>query len=275
MAFSPRRFSANTNNISSAAPAQSPKTALVDQPVRPAPVVSAQVTKPNPPVASTPPQTSKVSPLSCRSRGTYSHARAIAAAASGRLIRKIARQLPRSTSHPPSTGPIAAAIAPAAAHTPMARPFAAPENVRPRMAKLFGIRSAAPAPCRRRPPRSQPTVGAIAQATDASAKRPIPNIRTTRWPKRSPAPPPNNSKALNGNKYAFTVHCRPLASASKAAAIAGRLTLTTDPSTNARLEARIVVASTSLGCSIFSDVSARCAATASEGTCKVLLIFVL
>src|SRR3954447_20484951 len=70
----------------------------------------------------------------------------MAAKASGILIRKIARQLPRSTSQPPSTGPMAPAAAPVAAQMPIARPLAGPAKVWPKIARLFGISIAAPHP---------------------------------------------------------------------------------------------------------------------------------
>src|SRR4051812_16651161 len=54
--------------------------------------------------------------------------------------------------------------------------------------------------------------------------------------------------------------------------MAGRPTLTTEPSTNARLEARIVVASTRRGCSDVATRVAALAVAASQATLSDVLI---
>src|SRR6516165_11800700 len=71
-------------------------------------------------------------------------ASAIDPRARGKLRRKIERHPTPSISQPPTTGPIAPAMAPAAAQVPTARPLASPENDDPRMARLVGIKRAAP-----------------------------------------------------------------------------------------------------------------------------------
>ena len=123
-----------------------------------------------------------------------------AAAAIGRLIAKIARQLTVSISQPPRRGPIAPAAAPTAAQVPMARPRASPEKLAPRIARLFGISTAAPIPCNTRPASSQLSVGATAQRIEAAAKIPTPIISARRRPKRSPSAPPISSRALSGSR---------------------------------------------------------------------------
>jgi hypothetical protein len=98
----------------------------------------------------------------------------MAPAASGRLIRKMARQPTVSISQPPSTGPIAAIVAPTEAQMPIARPRASPEKLAPRIARLLGIKTAAPTPCRPRPISSKVRLGAKAQAMEAAANSAVP-----------------------------------------------------------------------------------------------------
>ena len=83
-------------------------------------------------VISAAPVKSSRPPLAARGSGGWPRAPAPRrAAASGRLIRKIARQPTVSISQPPSTGPIAAAIAPAGAQKPTARLRARPSKLAP------------------------------------------------------------------------------------------------------------------------------------------------
>src|SRR5258706_2232101 len=91
-------------------------------------------------------------------------------------------------------------------------------------------------------------LAASAQNAEASAKIAMPRIRSRLRPKRSPAAPPRSRRALTGKRYALITHCRVALSAPKEARIAGKPTLTTEPSTKARLEARIGVAKLRLGC---------------------------
>src|SRR5690242_5427269 len=66
-------------------------------------------------------------------------------------------------------------------------------------------------------------------------------------------------------------HCSAAASAAKLRPIAGKATFMTEPSTNARLEARIVVASTSCGCAtVASERVQRAAATSQKALSAVL-----
>ncbi len=65
-------------------------------------------------------------------------------------MKKIQRQERFSISHPPSTGPSAAVIAVKPDHVPMARPRSAGGNDALMSARLPGTSSAAPTPCRAR-----------------------------------------------------------------------------------------------------------------------------
>src|SRR5258708_31420028 len=97
------------------------------------------------------------------------------------------RQLALSIGQPPRTGPIAPAAAPAAAQIPIARPFAAPENVLPNRARLFGNSIAAPIPWRARPASSVARLGATVQANEANANTEGPATRSPPRPNPSPA----------------------------------------------------------------------------------------
>jgi len=59
-------------------------------------------------------------------------------------------------------------------------------------------------------------------------------------------------------------HCRADGAAEKAAPMAGSATFTTEPSTNARLEASTVVMRTSCGCGLGADLRAQRATVASQ-----------
>src|SRR6266850_3955221 len=109
-------------------------------------------------------------------------------------------------------------------------------------------------------------LGAIAHATDDKPNRVTPMTRTLRRPKMSPAAPPRRRRALSGNRYAFTTHCRWGAPAPNVVPIAGRPTFTTEPSANAKLEARIVVAISKRGRSVIGAEVIACAVAASQGT---------
>ena len=92
----------------------------------------------------------------------------------------MARQPTVSISQPPSTGPPAAITAPIEAQMPVARPRASPVKLAPRIARLLGIRIAAPTPCAARAASSSARLGASAQASDASANKAVPPT-SRRW----------------------------------------------------------------------------------------------
>src|ERR1700688_372780 len=134
-------------------------------------LVSAQMSNPRAAVARAAPTVSSgAAPLDSFRSSRYFQAKYPAPAAIGTLRRKIMRHPTVSTIHPPTMGPKAPARAPAAAQVPIARPRASPVNAPPSMARLFGISSAAPNPCRPRAARSQAKEGAAAQASDAKPK---------------------------------------------------------------------------------------------------------
>src|SRR5579859_6327562 len=85
----------------------------------------------------------------------------------GALIRKIHRQLPASSSHPPTKGAIAADTPLNPAHVPIARVRSAGWKVASMIAKLAGVISAPPTPCTARAAMSHPIPGAVAHSTDA------------------------------------------------------------------------------------------------------------
>ncbi len=80
-----------------------------------------------------------------------------------------------STRTPPKKGPRAAAIPVSPDHAPMADARSSGTKQDSMMARLPGVSSAAPTPCRTRAAINQPTVGAAAQAIDANANHPTPS----------------------------------------------------------------------------------------------------
>src|SRR5476649_385396 len=110
------------------------------------------------------------------------------------------------------------------------------------------MRRAAPTPCSSRPAKSQPRSGAAAHNSDAAANSAIPMMSSLRRPYKSPAAPPMSSSALKGSRYPLMIQERFPPAACSPRPMAGSPTLTIDPSMNDRLDARMVVASTSRGC---------------------------
>jgi hypothetical protein len=106
----------------------------------------------------------------------------------GTLIRKIHRQLPASSSHPPTKGAIAADTPLNPAHVPMACVRSPGWRVASIMARLAGVISAPPIPCTARAAMSQPMPGAAAHATEARVNQLNP-ARNTRRPQRSLSEP--------------------------------------------------------------------------------------
>ncbi len=66
-----------------------------------------------------------------------------------------------------------------------------------RIARLCGMVSADPAPCRARPASSAGSPGAVAQTTEPTTKTATPIRKTRRRPKRSPRVPPVSIRAAN------------------------------------------------------------------------------
>jgi hypothetical protein len=106
-------------------------------------------------------------------------------AATGTLIRKIGRQLPVSSSHPPRKGAIAADTPLNPAHVPIA----CVRSPGAMVARLAGVISAPPIPCTARAAMSQPMLGAAAHSTDAAVNQLSPARNTRRCPHRSLSEP--------------------------------------------------------------------------------------
>src|ERR1700730_14747900 len=94
-----------------------------------------------------------------RDSGTWRHVVHAVTAATGTLIRKIARQLPASSSHPPRKGAIAADTPLKPAHVPIARVRSPGAKAASMIARLAGVMSAPPMPCTARAAISHPMLG--------------------------------------------------------------------------------------------------------------------
>ena len=206
--------------------------------------VRPRVRQPAASTASAPPRQSSGPVSSPLLSGTWARARTTTATDSGRLSQKAARQPSVSISMPPSAGPMAVVIADAPAHVPMARPRRSGGKAAERIARLCGTRSAAPKPWTARAAISQPTVGARAQASEASANTTVPVSNSRRRPNRSPAAPPTRISEPRKRVYPFTTHCSAPRLASSPRCITGSAIVTTVASMNAIAEARMVAAST-------------------------------
>ena len=185
-----------------------------------------------------------------RSLGTKRQARPIAPSASGRLMRRSRASRPcRSASR----------RAPAPARRPWRRspPRCRSRGPWPRRRRwrrgwpgCWASASPRRSPARARPHRSQGRSGARAQASEAAANRPRPQISTTppaeAVAERAAEQQQGAQRQQIGVDHPLQIAPAP---ACRLRPIAGRPTLTTEPSTKARLEARMQVASTSRGCS--------------------------
>ncbi len=110
--------------------------------------------------------------------------------ASGRLMRKIHRQLAWSIRTPPTKGPIADATPPRPDQAPIARARSLGPNEPWIIARLPGVSSAPPTPCRIRAAMRTSAVGARPHSRLAAAKSTVPSTNIRRRPKRSPSEPP-------------------------------------------------------------------------------------
>jgi hypothetical protein len=105
-----------------------------------------------------------------RLSGTCRSATTTTSAATGRLIRNTARQV-HSTSQPPTNGPTAPAIPPSPDQAPIAAARSGPRNDAEISARLPGVSSAPPTPCRARPATSSSRFGADPHSSDATANQ--------------------------------------------------------------------------------------------------------
>src|SRR5829696_1656017 len=140
------------------------------------------------------------------------------------------------------TGPAAAAIEPAALQMPIAmvrRSGAVPCSTMPSEA---GIMPAAPAPCTARAAMRASIDGATAQASDAAVNRSTEMTNSLRRPSTSASRPAEVSRAAKSTAYALTTQERVDTEVSgKSSASAGKATLTTVASRNARKVAPDVI----------------------------------
>ena len=189
--FSVRRMRRTNAAMPTSATMPAPMTAGSVQPRGPA-SVSAHVAVPRLITASPAPTTSSAR-AACGSRvsGTAYSAHPTASAATGRLMRKAQRQPGPSTSQPPTKGPTAPATPPSPDHAPTALARSAGTKTACRMARLPGVRRAAPTPWSTRAATSTSTFGAAPHSSDAAANHTVPITKTLRRPYRSPSAPPS------------------------------------------------------------------------------------
>ncbi len=145
--------------------------------------ISAYVVPPSATAARTAPVVSKRSGA-CGSSvsGTQRRATRTVTTASGRLSRKIQRQSAYCTSAPPTNGPIAAETLPSPDQAPIAWLRSSGWNEPWIIARLPGISSAAPIPCRTRAAIRISGVGASPHSSEASANQTVPMTNTRRRP---------------------------------------------------------------------------------------------
>ena len=116
--------------------------------------------------------------------GTCLAAMATTAAATGRLMTNTSRQ-PCGTaliSNPPRSGPAAVATPPSPDQAPIAAPRSSSAKDACRMARLPGVSSAPPTPCRARAAMSTATFGASPHSSDAIANQTVPIMNIFRRP---------------------------------------------------------------------------------------------
>ena len=115
----------------------------------------------------------------------------------GTLMKKIQFQLIVSTITPPTSGPIASAMAETPAQMPIAWPRSRGANVAVMIESDAGFISAAPTPWTMRAPIRKPAFGARPQASEEAVKIPIPTMKISFRPYRSPSLPPVIRSAAN------------------------------------------------------------------------------
>ena len=118
---------------------------------------------------------------SCSAR----YAQIVATTPTGRLIRKIRRQLATLRISPPSTGPIMLPSAQVIELIPIARPRSSGGNTSVMRAMPLAISMAPPIPCSRRNITSSRPVLAKAQSTEQAVKARKPRLYMRTRPKRS------------------------------------------------------------------------------------------
>ena len=114
--------------------------------------------------------------------GTCRVAMASTATASGRLMKNTSRHDTAPISHPPRNGPIAVATPPSPDHAPIAADRSSSAKDACKIARLPGVSSAPPTPCRARAAISTPTFGASPHSSEATANHTMPIANTFRRP---------------------------------------------------------------------------------------------
>ena len=114
--------------------------------------------------------------------GTCRAAMATTATASGRLMKNTSRQDTALISQPPTNGPIAVATPPSPDHAPIAAPRSSSAKDACKMARLPGVSSAPPTPCRARAAISTGAFGASPHSSDAMANHTVPMTNIFRRP---------------------------------------------------------------------------------------------
>ncbi len=159
--------------------------------------MSPQTSRKSPPVMRPTPGRSSVRLVGSRDSATAHTVTSAPTIPTGRLIQKTADQSTRSTSTPPSTGPIARASAEMPAQMPIAVPSSRRGKAATMIDSVSGFISAPPTPWPARKATSHSTLGASAQATDIAVKIPRPTRKSRLRPKRSPSLPPSMISTAN------------------------------------------------------------------------------
>jgi hypothetical protein len=146
------------------------------------------------------------------------------------LIRKAARHdHPRrsaSTTSAPSAGPQIAASPITGPMLPSAFASSLPSNIALTSPNVWGMTSAAAAPCTARQAINTETSGASAQPTEATPNPATPIRKTRLRPAMSPSRPPVISSSANGSVYAAPSHCTSAVEPPSTAWIVGAATCT-------------------------------------------------
>src|SRR6266536_4605413 len=236
--------STTTNTASSTRPPTTTDVGPAFQPSDPA-LVMPYVNAPSPvATSSVPGRSRRVWRCSDRLSGTYFSPSTMTAIANGTLMPNAHRHDTSCTSQPPRNGPIAVATPPRPDQAPTAAARSSWANAEEMIARLPGVNSAPPMPCKARAAISVSTLGDIAQSSDAAANHATPTRYTRRLPSRSPSDPPSRIRLASGNRYPFWIHCRAPNPASNSWPIRFVATFAIVLSRNAMPLPRIVTAST-------------------------------
>src|SRR5437763_890803 len=158
--------------------------------------------------------------------GTSHRARMKVTAHTGTLMRNTEPHPKRSTSSPPTTGPMAIPMPATPAHTPIARARSAgSRNVLVRIDRVVGKMNAPPTPMRARAAMSIPGELAVDASAENTPNHASPNNSVRRRPYRSPIEPAVRSRHAKTIVYASTIHCSCDPDASSARTIDGSATL--------------------------------------------------